>query len=77
MFSVCTITSQPRNKEAGIVVVPKGGQVSPAEADADAEHPFGFRRLIIDTTGEAPEACFRFSSPLDPRAEAHLEIMSR
>ena len=71
MFSICTITSQPPKKEAGLVVVaPKAGQVSPAEADADAKHPFGFRRLIIDTTGEAPEACFRFSRPLDPRAEA-------
>ena len=71
MFSVCTITSQPPKKEAGlVVVVPKAGQVSSAEADADAKHPFGFRRLIIDTTGEAPEACFRFSRPLDPRAEA-------
>ena len=71
MFSVCTITSQPPKKKAGlVVVVPKAGQVSPAEADADAKHPFGFRRLIIDTTGEAPEACFRFSRPLDPRAEA-------
>jgi uncharacterized protein YfaS (alpha-2-macroglobulin family) len=71
MFSVCTITSQPRKKEAGLVVaVPKPGQVSSAEADADAKHPFEFRRLIIDTTGEAPEACFRFSRPLDPRAEA-------
>ncbi len=71
MFSICTITSQPPNKEAGlVVVVPRAGQVSPAEADADAKHPFGFRRLIIDTTGEAPEACFRFSRPLDPRAEA-------
>jgi len=71
MFSVCAITSQPPNKKAGLVVrVPKAGQVSSAEADADAKHPFGFRRLIIDTTGEAPEACFRFSRPLDPRAEA-------
>ena len=71
MFSICTITSQPPKKEAGLVVVaPKAGQVSPVEADADAKHPFGFRRLIIDTTGEAPEACFRFSRPLDPRAEA-------
>ena len=42
MFSVCTITSQPPNKEAGVVVVPKGGQVSPAEADADAKHPSDF-----------------------------------
>ena len=70
MFSVCTITSQSPKKEAGLVVIPKAGQVSPAEADADARHPFRFRRLIIDTTGEAPEACFRFSRPLDPRAEA-------
>src|SRR5262245_23884669 len=71
MFSVCTITSQPPKKEAGlVVVVPKAGQVSRAEADADAKHPFGFRRLIIATTGDAPEACFRFSRPLDPRAEA-------
>jgi len=71
MFSVCTITSQPTNKEAGLVVAaPKAGQVSRAEADADARHPFGFRRLIIDTTSEAPEACFRFSRPLDPGAEA-------
>jgi uncharacterized protein YfaS (alpha-2-macroglobulin family) len=71
MFSVCAITSQPPKKQAGlVVVVPKAGQVSPAEADADARHPFGFRRLIIDTTGEAPEACFRFSRALDPHAEA-------
>ena len=26
--------------------------------------------MIIDTNGETPEACFRFSRPLDPRAEA-------
>jgi hypothetical protein len=71
MFSLCTITPQPRKKEAGLVVAaPKAGQVSSAEADADAKHPFEFRRLIIDTTGEAPEACFRFSRVLDPRAEA-------
>src|SRR5262249_26131724 len=38
MFSVCSITSQPPKKEAGLVVVPKAGQVSPAEADADAKH---------------------------------------
>jgi hypothetical protein len=71
MFSVCAITSQPPKKQAGlVVVVPKAGQVSPAEADADARHPFGFRRLIIETTGEAPEACFRFSRALDPLGEA-------
>ena len=78
MFSVCAITSQPPNKKAGLVVrVPKAGQVSSAEADADAKHPFGFRRLIIDTTGEAPEACFRFAAPSILAPRRVTEIMSR
>jgi hypothetical protein len=43
MFSVCSITSQPPKKEAGlVVVVPKAGQVSPAEADATQSIPSDF-----------------------------------
>jgi alpha-2-macroglobulin len=38
---------------------------------APAPAPFGFRRVEINTAGNVPEACFRFSEALDPRAEAH------
>src|SRR5216683_2807548 len=43
---------------------------TPAEA---ARPAFAFRRLLIDTSGVAPDACFRFSQDLDRRAEAHYE----
>ena len=43
---------------------------TPAEP---ARPAFAFRRLLIDTSGVAPDACFRFSQDLDRRAEAHYE----
>jgi uncharacterized protein YfaS (alpha-2-macroglobulin family) len=50
---------------------PRAGQPSAAERAADARHAFMFRRLILDTAGDVPEACLRFSRSLDPRPEAH------
>jgi uncharacterized protein YfaS (alpha-2-macroglobulin family) len=43
---------------------------SPSGA-AGATPPFEFRRLLIASSGDAPEACFRFSQSLRPEAEAH------
>lgn len=50
---------------------PRAGQPSAAERAADARHVFVFRRLVLDASGDVPEACLRFSRPLDPRPEAH------
>jgi alpha-2-macroglobulin len=50
---------------------PRAGEPSAAEQATDAAHPFVFRRLVLDTSGDVPEACFRFSRSLDPRPEAH------
>jgi uncharacterized protein YfaS (alpha-2-macroglobulin family) len=54
-----------------LVFVHRAGKRSAEEVEIDAAQPFEFRRLLIDTSGDAPEACFRFSRTLDPRAEAH------
>jgi uncharacterized protein YfaS (alpha-2-macroglobulin family) len=76
MFSVCR-APQPAATKAVAAPAPavsgpqRAGELSPAEAQADAQHPFEFRRVLLDASREATEACFRFSRPLDPRAEAH------
>ena len=51
----------------------RANQPGAAELAADGSHPFEFRRLIVDSAGELPEACFRFTRPLDPRAEARYD----
>jgi alpha-2-macroglobulin len=53
---------------APAVIADAGGP--PAEPVRPA---FAFRRLLIDSSGTAPDACFRFSASLDRRAEAHYE----
>jgi alpha-2-macroglobulin len=53
------------------VAAVRAGQPSADEVRTDGGHPFEFRRLILDTAGDMPEACFRFSRPLDARAEVH------
>jgi len=77
MFSLCTAAPPAAKKTDVVSAAPaaiepqRAGQLTPSEAQADAKHPFEFRRLILDKSSEAAEACFRFSRPLDPRAEAH------
>jgi alpha-2-macroglobulin len=49
-------------------------QAVPAAAVSDAASSarlFTFRRIIMNTAGDAPEICLKFSTRLDPRAEAH------
>jgi alpha-2-macroglobulin len=40
-------------------------------AQTPAAAPFRFHQVSIDTSGDAPQACFHFTEALDPRAEAH------
>lgn len=54
----------------GIAAAVIPGSRAAAMAD-DTVKPFEFRRLIINTAGAAPEACFRFSRDLNPASEAH------
>ena len=49
---------------------PPAAPPTPAEP---ARPALAFRRLLIDTSGAAPDACLRFSEALDRRAEAHYE----
>jgi alpha-2-macroglobulin len=57
---------------APAIVADAGGQ--PAGSPVEPARPAPtFRRLLIDTSGVAPDACFRFSDALDRRAEAHYE----
>jgi len=44
---------------------------APKASPGDTPSPFEFRRLLVETNGDAPEACFRFSQSLRPQAEAH------
>src|SRR5262245_8615595 len=78
MFSVCSASTttagavqQPETPNTQQRTSQQAGVISTIEAQADAHHGFEFRRLIIDRTEHDPEACFRFSRPLDGRAEAH------
>jgi alpha-2-macroglobulin len=64
-------TAQPSTPMPVAAEPAHAGEPSAAERSIDAAHPFIFRRLVLDTSGDAPEACFRFSRPLDARAEAH------
>ncbi len=45
--------------------------IRPAAAAAPEDQPFAFRHVIINTAGDAPELCLKFSGRLDPHAEAH------
>jgi hypothetical protein len=61
MFSVCTGGAQATKKEVvgsstkSAMERQKAGQITPAEAQADAKRPFEFRRLILDKSTEATE----------------------
>lgn len=56
---------------AAVALVVLACHAAPATGASDAEKSFAFRRLLVNTGGDAPEACLRFSEPLDARAEAH------
>lgn len=58
--------------------VAKSASVESSQAQRQRRAPaseddkvFVFQRLLIETNGDTPEACFRFSAALDARAEAH------
>ena len=52
---------------------PAAAPAVPAQPAEPARPVLLFRRLLIDTSGVAPDACFRFSDILDRRADAHYE----
>src|SRR5579863_8879267 len=54
---------------AGFCLMPSS--LATAAGSSDTASPFEFRRLLVETNGDAPEACFRFSQSLRPQAEAH------
>lgn len=54
----------------GVTAAPAAAE-RPQPPARPADRPFAFQRLLIETNGDASDACFRFSQPLDPRAEAH------
>ena len=66
-----------QTRSAALSTPPPSAQIasrpnSPDAAGADdaaVPGPFAFRRLIVNTGGQQPEACLRFSARLDPRIE--------